>query len=150
MKPRQIRGDVFWVGAIDWKRRLFDSLIPLPDGTSTCVPRQGERKNGADRRGRSGLFETTLKRQLAEVQAYRLLVAQQPSRILRAPFPPCGDVSRGDRGLLAKAKPCDRPLGIDEARIRTSRTANLRWAARPAVFPLAVGPLARDDGHAPA
>ena len=34
MKPRQIRGDVFWMGAIDWNRRLFDSLIPLPDGTS--------------------------------------------------------------------------------------------------------------------
>ena len=25
---------VYWVGAIDWDRRLFDSLIPLPDGTS--------------------------------------------------------------------------------------------------------------------
>ncbi len=25
---------VHWVGAIDWNRRLFDSLIPLPDGTS--------------------------------------------------------------------------------------------------------------------
>ncbi|MBM3156139.1 MAG: FprA family A-type flavoprotein [Chloroflexi bacterium] len=25
---------VYWVGAIDWNRRLFDALIPLPDGTS--------------------------------------------------------------------------------------------------------------------
>jgi flavorubredoxin len=25
---------IFFVGAIDWDRRLFDSLIPLPDGTS--------------------------------------------------------------------------------------------------------------------
>jgi flavorubredoxin len=25
---------IYWVGAIDWNRRLFDSLIPLPDGTS--------------------------------------------------------------------------------------------------------------------
>jgi flavorubredoxin len=25
---------VHWVGAIDWDRRLFDSLIPLPDGTT--------------------------------------------------------------------------------------------------------------------
>ena len=25
---------IYWVGAIDWDRRLFDSLIPLPDGTS--------------------------------------------------------------------------------------------------------------------
>ncbi len=34
MKPREIKKNVFWVGAIDWDRRLFDSLIPLPDGTS--------------------------------------------------------------------------------------------------------------------
>lgn len=34
MKPRQICEGVQWVGAVDWNRRLFDSLIPLPDGTS--------------------------------------------------------------------------------------------------------------------
>jgi len=34
MKPREIREGVNWVGAIDWDRRLFDSLIPLPEGTS--------------------------------------------------------------------------------------------------------------------
>jgi len=25
---------VYWVGAVDWNRRLFESLTPLPDGTS--------------------------------------------------------------------------------------------------------------------
>jgi len=34
MKPRKIREGVFWMGAVDWERRLFDALIPLPDGTS--------------------------------------------------------------------------------------------------------------------
>jgi len=34
MKARQIKTNVYWVGAIDWDRRLFDALIPLPDGTS--------------------------------------------------------------------------------------------------------------------
>jgi len=34
MKPRQIKPDIYSVGAIDWDRRLFDELIPLPDGTS--------------------------------------------------------------------------------------------------------------------
>ena len=34
MKPREIKHGIYWVGAIDWDRRLFDSLIPLPDGTS--------------------------------------------------------------------------------------------------------------------
>ena len=31
---REIRHGVKWVGAIDWDRRLFDALIPLPFGTS--------------------------------------------------------------------------------------------------------------------
>jgi flavorubredoxin len=34
MKARQIKKDVYWIGAIDGDRRLFDALIPLPDGTS--------------------------------------------------------------------------------------------------------------------
>jgi flavorubredoxin len=29
-----MKKDIFWVGAVDWDRRLFDELIPLPDGTS--------------------------------------------------------------------------------------------------------------------
>jgi len=31
---REFRPGVSWVGAIDWDRRLFDALIPLPQGTS--------------------------------------------------------------------------------------------------------------------
>lgn len=34
MKIRKVREDIYWMGAVDWDRRLFDSLIPLPDGTS--------------------------------------------------------------------------------------------------------------------
>jgi len=34
MKPREIRRNIYWAGAIDWDRRLFDALIPLPDGTT--------------------------------------------------------------------------------------------------------------------
>jgi len=34
MKPRKLRANIYWVGAVDWDRRLFDELIPLPDGTS--------------------------------------------------------------------------------------------------------------------
>jgi flavorubredoxin len=30
----QLRQNIYAVGAIDWDRRLFDELIPLPDGTS--------------------------------------------------------------------------------------------------------------------
>jgi flavorubredoxin len=34
MKPREIVPDVHYVGAPDFDRRLFDALIPLPEGTS--------------------------------------------------------------------------------------------------------------------
>ena len=34
MKPRQIVPNVYLIGAVDWDRRLFDALIPLPRGTS--------------------------------------------------------------------------------------------------------------------
>jgi flavorubredoxin len=34
MNARQIKTNIYCVGAIDWDRRLFDALIPLPDGTS--------------------------------------------------------------------------------------------------------------------
>lgn len=34
MNTRLIRNGVYAVGVQDWSRRLFDSLIPLPDGTS--------------------------------------------------------------------------------------------------------------------
>lgn len=34
MKPRKIKDKIYWMGSVDWDRRLFDSLVPLPDGTS--------------------------------------------------------------------------------------------------------------------
>lgn len=34
MKARKIKGRIYWMGSVDWDRRLFDSLVPLPDGTS--------------------------------------------------------------------------------------------------------------------
>ena len=34
MKARKIKEGIYWVGAVDWDRRMFDDLIPLPDGTS--------------------------------------------------------------------------------------------------------------------
>jgi len=33
-KMGQLKENIYSVGAIDWDRRLFDELIPLPDGTS--------------------------------------------------------------------------------------------------------------------
>ncbi len=46
MRARKIGERIWWVGAMDWDRRLFDSLIPLPDGTSyNCYFIQGSKKS---------------------------------------------------------------------------------------------------------
>jgi len=34
MSPRVIKNGIYWTGFIDWDRRLFDSLIPTPHGTT--------------------------------------------------------------------------------------------------------------------
>ena len=34
MVSRELVSGVYWVGAFDFDRRIFDELIPLPDGTS--------------------------------------------------------------------------------------------------------------------
>ena len=34
MKSRKIKDKIYWMGSVDWDRRLFDTLVPLPDGTS--------------------------------------------------------------------------------------------------------------------
>ncbi len=34
MTVREIAEDIYFIGTIDWDRRLFDELIPLPEGTS--------------------------------------------------------------------------------------------------------------------
>ena len=34
MHRKKIKNGVYWMGAVDWDRRLFDSLVPLPDGTT--------------------------------------------------------------------------------------------------------------------
>ena len=34
MQAREIKPNIYWVGAVDWDRRLFEELTPLPDGTS--------------------------------------------------------------------------------------------------------------------
>ena len=34
MKTRKLKDNILYLGAVDWDRRLFDALIPLPDGTT--------------------------------------------------------------------------------------------------------------------
>ncbi len=76
MKARKISDGVQWMGVVDWNRRLFDSLIPLPDGTSyNAYLIQGSDK--------TVLIDTVdpamadiLKRQLANVGKIDYIVSQ--------------------------------------------------------------------------
>jgi flavorubredoxin len=121
MTKREFRKGVFWAGAVDWDRRLFDSLIPLPDGTSynAYIVRGSEA---------TALFEAVdpaklgeLEAHLADVATLDYLVAQHAEQ----------DHSGGIPFVLAKyprAKLICTPLakgllidhlGIAEDRIRT-------------------------------
>lgn len=45
MAVREIKPGIYSVGSIDWDRRLFDELIPLPDGTTyNCYLLKGSEK----------------------------------------------------------------------------------------------------------
>jgi flavorubredoxin len=45
MAATEISKNIVWVGAVDWDRRLFDELIPIPEGTSynSYLVRGGEK-----------------------------------------------------------------------------------------------------------
>ncbi len=63
MTKKEFRKGVFWAGAVDWDRRLFDSLIPLPDGTSynAYIVRGSEA---------TALFEAVEPAKLGELEAH--------------------------------------------------------------------------------
>ncbi|BBO86704.1 MBL fold hydrolase (plasmid) [Desulfosarcina ovata subsp. sediminis] len=76
MQKRKIFENVYWLGSVDWDRRLFDSLIPLPDGTTyNAYLVQGSQK--------TALLDTVdppmtdeLLAQLSDVRAIDFIVSQ--------------------------------------------------------------------------
>lgn len=76
MKPREIRKGVQWMGAVDWNRKLFDALIPLPDGTSyNAYLVQGSEKTVLIDAVDPAMIDV-LKRQLADVNNIDYIVSQ--------------------------------------------------------------------------
>jgi flavorubredoxin len=76
VKPRAIADRVLALGVVDWDRRLFDALIPLPDGTSyNAYLVQGSEKtaliDAVDPAKREELFA-----QLDDLPAVDLVVSQ--------------------------------------------------------------------------
>jgi flavorubredoxin len=73
---KHVLSNVWWCGAIDWDRRAFDALVPLPDGTSynSYLVRGAERTvllDGVDETQRHVLFE-----HLRDVAKIDFIVAQ--------------------------------------------------------------------------
>lgn len=121
MKARPIADGVSLVGAIDWDRRLFDSLIPLPDGTSyNAYLVTGSRK--------TALLDTvepekwgTLERQLAGVDRLDYVVCHHVEQdhsgslpLVLQRYPECRVLT----SELAKPMLVDH-LGMGEDRIDT-------------------------------
>ncbi len=75
MQPRKIRERVQWMGAVDWNRRLFDSLIPLPDGTSYNAYLVRGSKKTALLDSVDPTMEPVLMAQLANVQDVHFVIS---------------------------------------------------------------------------
>ncbi len=76
MKAKEICQGVQWMGAVDWNRRLFDALIPLPDGTSyNAYLVQGSEKTALIDTVDPAKFDV-LKGQLEDVEKIDYIVSQ--------------------------------------------------------------------------
>ncbi len=69
-----MRGGIFLLGAVDWNRRLFDSLIPLPEGTSYNAYLVRLREDRPDRYRRPAL-EHVLLAQLEDVKKIDYIIS---------------------------------------------------------------------------
>ena len=76
MKMRTINENVSWLGVVDWNRRLFDALIPLPDGTSynSYIVRGREKTVLIDSADPD--FSDTFMNQLEGVETIDFIIAQ--------------------------------------------------------------------------
>ena len=153
MSSRELKPGIHWVGAIDWDRRTFDELIPLPDGTSyNAYLVQGSREDRADRHGGSRLRGRAARpARGAGGDAARLRDLEPcgagPLRLdpRGARAPPRGQGGRDPQGPGSADGPARHPRGTVPAG-RGRRGAGT-GRAHAALRPLPVGALARDHAH---
>ena len=120
MTRREIVDNVHWVGTIDWNRRLFDTLIPLPDGTSyNAYLVQGSEKTAlidtVDPDMDEGLLEN-----LSGVEGIDYIISQHSEQDHSGSIPTILD-KFSKAVLLCSRKAKDQlieHLGIPEERIR--------------------------------
>ena len=121
MNAKEICDGVLWTGAIDWDRRLFDSLLPLPEGTSyNAYLVQGSEK--------TALIDTVepmmsdiLKEHLAKVKKIDYIISQHTEQDHSGTIPMILEMY--DRSIVvcspkAKSMLIDH-LGLIDARIKT-------------------------------
>ncbi|MBN2212971.1 MAG: FprA family A-type flavoprotein [Bacteroidales bacterium] len=121
MKPREICKGVRWMGALDWNRRLFDSLIPLPDGTSyNAYLIEGSEKTALIDTVDPPMAEV-LTRQLADVKKIDYIISQHAEQDHSGTIPLIME-KYSQSILLCTPKARDLlvdHLGIPAGRIRT-------------------------------
>ncbi len=118
MKPRKICDGVQWVGAVDWNRRLFDSLIPLPDGTSyNAYLVQGSEKT-ALLDAVDPAMEGVLSRRLANVDRIDFVVSHHAEQDHSGSIPFV--LSKYDQAKVV-CTPKAKPLLIDHLGIAAER-----------------------------
>ncbi|MDX9715354.1 MAG: FprA family A-type flavoprotein [Dissulfurispiraceae bacterium] len=121
MKPKQIRDKVYWVGAVDWNRRLFDSLIPLPDGTSyNAYLVQGSNKTALIDAVDPAMIDL-LEQQLEKVDKIDYIISQHTEQDHSGSIPFMLE-KYSDAIVICSPKAKDLlidHLGISEERIRT-------------------------------
>jgi len=118
LKPRPVSDRVSWVGVVDWDRRLFDSLIPLPDGTSY----NAYLVRGADKTvlidGVEPCFLDMLKSHLADVPNIDYIVANHAEQDHSGGIP--WVLKKYPRAVVLCSTPC-RQMLIDHLLIDPER-----------------------------
>jgi hypothetical protein len=108
MKARKIKDNIYWMGSVDWDRRLFDTLIPLPDGTSYNAYLILDEKVTLIDTVKHSLFEEMIERISQKVEIFTLL----EERGFRPVKGGAGEIFR-EEGLAPPSRPLDgeSPLG---------------------------------------
>ncbi|HAU28969.1 MAG TPA: MBL fold hydrolase [Rhodospirillaceae bacterium] len=114
MEPRKICNGVDLLGALDWNRRLFDSLIPLPDGTSyNAYLVHGTEKtaliDSADPKMADSLMQ-----QLEHVERIDYVISQHSEQDHSGAIP---EVLKKYPGAIVLCSPKAKPILVDHLRI---------------------------------
>ncbi len=121
---KEISKDVFWVGVKDWNRRMFDALIPLPQGTTyNAYIVKGNEKTALIDTVNPG-FEMELEEKINQVSALKdldfiIMNHAEPDHAGAIPYL----MERNDKALLVTSEKGSRmaqvQYGTPESRIKT-------------------------------